>query len=119
MTALERLRQAAELLPPGVSVVVPREALLEVLGPVRGADTASASEMLTVRDVAVRLHRSPSTIRSWVERSEFDGAVKIKGRSWLIPAAAIPTFLKRQRAGGSSARTPDLGEWRRHRRAVS
>lgn len=58
----------------------------------------SPADQLTIRQVGERLHRSPSTVRGWVGRGEFPGAVKVLGRSWLVPLAAVTTFLERQRS---------------------
>ena len=52
--------------------------------------------LLTVAQLAERLHRSPSTTRAWVERGLFEGAVKV-GKGWLVPAGAVRTFLDRRR----------------------
>jgi excisionase family DNA binding protein len=43
---------------------------------------ALMSELLTVEDVAMRLHAEPSTIRAWIRLGALKG-VKI-GRRWLI-----------------------------------
>lgn len=59
MTA-DELRRAAELLPPGSSVTVPRDAILEAFGPTPDIAPAKhapadAERWLTVREVAARL----------------------------------------------------------------
>jgi excisionase family DNA binding protein len=127
----ERLRAAAVEL---------ASALLDALAADVAADDSQPDALLTVAQLAARLHRSASTCRGWVERGEFTGAVKV-GRGWLIPMSAVAVFLERQhpppraeeglgrtirpgadnRAGPRRARAareaPDLSEWRRVRKA--
>ncbi len=131
MTSLERLRQAAELLPAGAAITLPREALLEALGELAGP------ALLTVAGVAAQLHRSPSTVRGWCEAERFPGAFKLGGKDWRIPVAAVDGFLAAQRSLSSPQNAPgpaiagpadagvrrrrapgaatDLADWRRHR----
>lgn len=110
VTAAERLRQVAELLPPGASVTVPREALLEALnGLPTGGD-------LTVEQLARRLGRSPSTVRSWLQTGVLAG-YRFRRRQWRVPPAAIAEFEQRER-DGEPRRTPtgdttDLAAWRK------
>ena len=66
MTAAERLRIAAEHLPAGSSVTVPRDELLAALA-------ATPTGDLTVQQVGVRLNRSPSTVRGYLERGDLRG----------------------------------------------
>lgn len=116
MTALERLRQAAELLPAGAQVTVTREALLEALGGTADvcSPTVTAGGDLTVAEVAVHFRRSPSTIRTWLEGDRFPGAYKLNGRDWRVPLAAIEAFARGQQASAPVAGV-DLGAWRQHR----
>ena len=122
----ERLRAAALQL---------ADALADLLAGDAGTAAPVACEdgvLLTVRQLGEQLHRSPSTVRAWVEAGRFAGAVKV-GRGWLVPAVAVSAFLDGQRpdspaAGGTispvpsprprprgarDATAPDLGAWRR------
>lgn len=127
MTALERLRQAAELLPAGASVTVTREALLEALGGgPASADACKPSGDLTVEQLAAHFHCTGSTVRGWLERGLLPGAYHLpsigkvdkNGRarvgSWRVPPAALEAFRgERPRVKRAGA---DLGAWRKHRR---
>lgn len=90
----DRLRELAERLPPGASLTLTRGGLLE-LAAVDGGKVEQAAPQadFTVRELAVRFHRSPSTIRDWCEHRRFEGAYKLNGRDWRIPQAAIEGFL--------------------------
>jgi hypothetical protein len=134
VTPLERLRQAAELLPPGAAVTLPREALLEALGgPPDVATPATPAGDLTVAEVAAQLRRKPSTIRGWLEAGRFTGAYHLpasgklsvpkepgikpqpKVGAWRVPQSAIDAFLEPLRHPTSQG--VDLSAWRRHRRS--
>jgi len=119
VTALERLRQAAELLPAGTSVTLPRETLLEALGgAVAPAETPSGD--LTVAQLAERFQRSPSTVRGWLEAGRFDNAYKLSGRDWRVPVADVEAFVLDQRtARQGDTQAADLGAWREHRKAAN
>jgi len=106
MTALERLRQAAELLPAGTSLTVSREALLEALG---GVDRPVGPD-LTVAELSARFHRAPSTVRAWLEAGRFPAAYKLNGRDWRVPPAALESFRAAQHTG--------LRAWRAHAPAL-
>lgn len=119
MTALERLRQMAELLPAGASVTLPREALLEALGePLQTSALAAPPADLTVAELAARFQRSPSTVRGWLEADRFPGAYKLNRRDWRVPLAAVETFEAQQRAQ-EAPRGADLGAWRRQRKGAA
>lgn len=107
MTALERLRQAAELLPVGTSLTVTREALLEALG---AAVPATPGADLTVGELSAHYHRAPSTVRAWLEAGRFPGAYKLNGRDWRVPPAALEAFRTGQHTG--------LKAWRNQLKAV-
>jgi len=83
LEAAKALAEAAQLL---------AQALAEQASPPPAEDAA----LLTVRQLGARLHRSPSTVRSWVEAGRFAGAVKV-GRGWLVPASSVVAFLDEQR----------------------
>jgi hypothetical protein len=100
--------------------------LLQVLGGEDG-QPGVVSTLCTVAEVALQLHRSPSTVRGWCEAGRFAGAFKLNGRDWRIPPAAVERFLDAQRPTAPSAADParaarprtgrgrsiDLGAWRK------
>jgi hypothetical protein len=117
VTALDRLRQVAELLPAGASVTVSREALLEALGgDVEVQTCATPSGDLTVTELAAHFKRSASTVRGWLEAGRFPGAYKLNGRDWRTPFASVEAFEKAQREPKTAG--ADLGAWRKHRRSA-
>jgi hypothetical protein len=74
---------------------------------------------LTVADLCTRFGRKPSAVRAWLERGDFPGAYKLKGRDWRVPPAAVELFEAAQRGtapGGTGESGKDLGAWRRLRR---
>jgi helix-turn-helix protein len=95
VTPLERLREAAALLPAGTSLTVTREALLEALG---GVDRPVGPD-LTVAELSERFHRAPSTIRAWCEAGRFPDAYRLNGRDWRVPPAALEAFRAGQHTG--------------------
>ena len=96
----------------------------------------SGCPVLTVADVAARLHRSKSTVRGWLEAGHLAGAFKLNGRDWRVPSQALEAFLAGQQPKPSPQDAPhgtiappadttfprrrarkaagaDLGAWRR------
>lgn len=119
MATLSRLARILEQLP--ADATVPVGWLREQIGvpPELEGDTHVAD--MTVHQLATRLGRSDSTVRGWCVSGELEGAYKLKGREWRIPAAAARAFLSRQSKsidstrGGSRREVPvDLASWRRH-----
>lgn len=120
------LRALAEASPPGSMLNVPREWVLLVLG--SGEPVASAADP-TIRELAARFGRSPSTIRWWIESNRFPGAYRLRGREWRVPASGVAAFEAAERVtageGGADRKPPpvpatggrprrvDLGAWRR------
>jgi hypothetical protein len=139
VTLIERLRALVEAVPPGGAVTIPRDWLAGELGAgADGAPTGGADTVLTVAQLAERLHRSPSTVRGWCEQSRFSGAFKLNGKDWRVPITALAAFLDGQRPETSREDAPhatistradtrvprrrarksdaaDLGAWRRAR----
>src|SRR2546422_8523983 len=107
---LADLRELVARMPPGSTVTLPRDALLEAVG---APDAPEMPADLTVAEAATRFHRSASTIRTWTEEGRFIGAYKLNGRDWRIPVAAVAQFIERQRHQGAGH---DLGAWRKVRR---
>jgi excisionase family DNA binding protein len=114
-TLADRLRQMAECLPPGASVTITRDGLLELAAEEDGDDACKTPQAdLTVGELAARLHRAASTVREWCEHGRFAGAYKLNGRDWRVPLAALDAFLAGQRNECAVVR---LGAWRAVRRA--
>ena len=113
MRVRDRLKDLAERLPPGASVTLTRDGLLDLAADVDAPLRAPPLTDFTVVELAAQFHRSPSTIRDWCERGRFDGAYKLNDRDWRISQSAVDVFLARQRDGHRSER--DLGGWRRMR----
>jgi hypothetical protein len=110
MSLANRLRELAERLPPGGSLTLTRDGLLELAAADGGqGDQPLASADLTIAELAVRFHRSASTIRGWCEHGTFEGAYKLNGRDWRIPHAGVDAFLRKQRGKSPVA---ELGAWR-------
>ena len=94
----DRLRELAERLPPGASVTLTRDGLLELAAVAGGRVEETVPQAdFTVGELALRFHRSPSTIRDWCEHKRLGGAYKLNGRDWRIPQAAVDAFVARQR----------------------
>ena len=76
----------AEAVPPGGSVVVPRDWLegeLQALELYPGEPGD-----LTVEQAAKQLQRPESTVRDWMESGRFPGAHK-RGKVWRVPRTAL------------------------------
>lgn len=131
MGLFRKLRALAEALPPGASVNIPAEWLLEeleneVIEDAPQDDSPIAD--ITVEQLAGELNRSPSTVRGWLSSGAFPGAYRLQGREWRIPRTEVEAFLNRQRPQKPVAvrqaprrqRTPaDLGAWRKTRRETA
>src|SRR3989442_2660617 len=108
---LADLRELVARMPPGSSVTLSRDALLEAVG---APDAPGMPADLNVAELGARLRRSHSTVRGWCEKGRFAGAFKLEGRDWRIPPAAVESFLEAQRRGRGDH--PELGDWRKARR---
>ncbi len=116
MSLADRLRALAERLPPGGSLTLTKDGLLNLAASDGGqADQAAVPADFTVAELAARFHRSASTVRDWCEHGRFEGAYKLNGRDWRIPQATVDTFLGEQRSKGPVAA---LGAWRAVRRSA-
>jgi excisionase family DNA binding protein len=117
------VRALLDAMPGAASVTVPRAWVEDLLAGAPAADLAPPSPALTVdlsaREVGALLGRSPATVRAWCEAERVPGAYRFNGREWRIPRAGLDAFLERVRRGETEAATvPDLGAWRRVRRAA-
>ena len=116
MSLADRLRELAERLPPGGSLTLTRDGLLNLAALDGGqADEAAVPADFTVAELATRFHRSASTVRDWCEHGRFEGGYKLNGRDWRITQAAVDTFLGEQRTKGPVA---PLDAWRAVRRSA-
>jgi len=89
--ALANLRRAVEALPPGCSLTLPREALLEALD---GTGAASPPDELLTPVQAARLL---GTDRRWVYRHSIElGAVRLSRRKLRFKRAGLERFIKRK-----------------------
>jgi len=112
----DRLREVAERLPPGASVTLTRDGLLDLAASDEiQPDQPAARPDFTIAELA-GFHRSPSTIRGWCEHGHFKEAYKLNRRDWRIPGAALDAFLARQR-GEPQEPMAELASWRAVRRA--
>lgn len=95
---LAHLRQLAELLPPGASVSLPREALLEAIadGAVPPAEAALVAD-LSVEQLATLFGKRPSTVRAWLEAGACPQAYKLNGKTWRVPRDAALAMQARLR----------------------
>lgn len=115
-SVVDRLRELAERLPPGGSLVLTREGLLDLAALAgRPVDPSAAPDELTVGELAARFHRAASTVRGWCEHGRFEGAYKLNGRDWRIPQTAVDAFVAGQHR---EAHTTQLGAWRAVRRRL-
>jgi excisionase family DNA binding protein len=88
---IDALRRAVVALPPGGSLTLPREPLLEALGS-NGDEPAPTDDLLTVEEAA----RLLKTDRRWVYRHTAElGAVHLSRRKLRIPRIGIERFIKR------------------------
>ena len=105
------LRDAIAALPD--EAMVPVGWIREQLG--AGSDDRLVD--LNIEEVAQRLNRAPSTIRSWLIAGELRG-YKVHNREWRVSPAAISEFFEAQRNGSGrravrrSGKTADLAAWK-------
>jgi len=123
MTLAERLRVLADQLPAGASVVLDALALRALAAedgaPGSAAETAATEPVFTVETLSARLHRSPSTTRTWVEQGRFPGSFRLPGAkragAWRIPLGGVAAFEHGTTAGAAAQGGADLGLWRQSR----
>lgn len=86
----DALRHLAEALPKGSALPVPREWLLELLGPAPdGPPPGQPAVDLTAGEVAGLLSRKEVTVRGWCAAGLLPGAYRLLGREWRIPRASL------------------------------
>lgn len=124
MTAAERLRKLAEVLPSDRSAVTFTRADLLALAADEKPD--SPTRDMTVEDVAAETGRAPSTVRTWLIGGDLQG-YKLRGRDWRVTRGALSAFLDGEgRAAPAELRAPTDGDdtpedstWRRRLRSAS
>jgi excisionase family DNA binding protein len=116
MTLLERLRRMAECLPPGASVTLARDWLLDELD--REAVQSGDAGDLTVPQLCALLGRKPSTVRAMCARGDLR-AYRYRGAEWRAAPDAVTEYLAHERQGASGPRsdgepapTGNLSAWR-------
>ena len=114
-TVVERLRTLAAALPSDASsVTFTRSDLLTL---VEGSDVApSRPRDLTVDEVAERMGRAPSTVRSWLGAGQLRG-YKLNKRDWRVPADALRAYAEGPVAACPTPEAPhspevDIAAWR-------
>ena len=120
MDRREWLLELARGVDPRQVVTVPAGWLLEALeGAQDVAQGATLTADLTVGELAAHFGRSPSTVRSWLERGELAG-YRLQGREWRVTREALEAFQQRERTrrkpspAGAGAPSAPLSEWRKH-----
>jgi excisionase family DNA binding protein len=79
--------------------------------------------LLTLDEVAEAVGRAVSTVRTWCNSGQIEGAFRLNGRDWRVPESALRRYVESQGQDGDEdeigvrAGEVDLGRWRRHRRA--
>ena len=71
------------------------------------AQPAQVQGDLTCPEIAARLGRKASTIRSWCAEGRFPGAYRLHNREWRVPPAGLKAFQEAARGGAA-----DLSAWR-------
>ena len=108
------LREIVTNMPADGSVTLPVRWLRDLLA----EEGEAGARLLTLGEAGELVGRSPSTIRTWANSGQLDGAFKLQGRSWRIPESAIESFIERQQSDEHEPPTVrsegpvDLGAWR-------
>jgi len=94
---LESLRRAAEALPPQGSLILPRDALLEALGPAAPSSTGNGApdRLLTVRETAKLL--GVSTKYLYAHADEYAFTRRLGKKTLRFSAQGIERFLAKTR----------------------
>lgn len=107
-------------MPEGSAVSLPVEWLRGLLeAEPSGGD--EPDQLLTLEQIAEIAGRSISTVRSWCNSGQIEGAFRLHGREWRIPSGAWRRHLESLQSDVEDARMvqhrpADLGSWRRNRR---
>jgi excisionase family DNA binding protein len=118
MSLRKQLEMMVNGMPPGSSVSLSVDWLREELAAEDRAGDAPP-ELLTLDDVAERVGRAVSTVRSWCNSGQLEGAFRLNGRDWRVPASALQKYLEAQAKQEPSEMgnrgEVDLASWRRLR----
>jgi hypothetical protein len=77
---------------PDEPVTVPAAWLQSVLA----EPDAAVPVDLTAGRIAELLGRDPMTVAAWCRAGLFEGAYKLRGREWRVPAASLQDFQRRE-----------------------
>ncbi len=118
MGLVDRLRAIVEPMPADASVTLSVAWLRDLLA--AEGDSPGLDRLLALEEAGEVVGRSPSTIRTWANSDQLEGAFKLQGRSWRIPESAIQRFVERQQSSEHEPRTVrnsgsvDISAWREH-----
>ena len=118
MCLVDRLRTIIDGMPDGGSVSLPVTWLRDQLA--QEGDGPGVGRLLTLGEAGAIVGRSASTVRTWANSGQLEGAFKLQNRSWTIPESALQRFIERQQSGEHEPPTVresgpvDLGAWRKH-----
>jgi len=107
-------------MPPGSSVSLPVDWLCGLLSEAMAAGN-EPDELLTLEQVAERVGRATSTLRTWCNTGKLEGAFRLNGRDWRVPSTGLQKFIEGQKNspktknGGGRGKVEDLSSWRRSR----
>ena len=118
MGLVDRLLAVIDGMPDGGSVSLPVTWLRDLLD--AEGESSGVGRLLTLEEAGELVGRSSSTIRTWANSGQLDGAFKLQNRSWRIPESAVQRFIERQQSVEHepptvrNSRPVDLGDWRKH-----
>ena len=124
MTLRDRLRLLLEAVPPGGSVMLPRDAVAEWLEDDEGVSPHDGPGLVadyTCEQIAAQLGRTAACVRAWCRAGHLAGAYRLNGREWRIPPAGLRAYLDAERNGRRKMHTRrrggavDLASWRDER----
>ena len=114
MGLAERLRAVIDGMPNDGSVSLSVTWLRDLID--AEGDSPGRGPLLTLEEVGRIFGRSESTVRTWANSGQLEGAFKLQNRSWRIPELAIQRFIECQQSGEPptvrSSSPVDLGSWR-------
>ena len=113
---LEDILRLHEVMPPGSSISLSKEAVGELLDGLGSPEPSGpVPRDLSLKDVADRVGRTPSTVRGWCGCGLLAGAYKLNGWAWRVPEAALDAFLhaEEERRAGPTIGGHNLSAWRK------
>lgn len=121
MTVQERLRQLISILPSDESTVAFTRADLVRMLDGEEETIAALDRDLSVEEVAEKVGRAVSTVRTWLIAGDLRG-YKLNGKSWRIPQSALRAYLDAQTTVNAPVQDPqddeddedvDISAWRK------